>query len=121
MVHFGNTSVFQSLLKDEVALKIRSQSFPVPALTILFPFLFPEPAPTISFPANKFPNKLTLYLKYLITFSKILLFNKMLEASRAWTIFIVSFISSFEIIKVIIPEPYFFVFWIPASIAEAAA
>ena len=31
-----------------------------------------------------------------------------------------SFISSFEIIKVVVPEPYIF-FWIPASIAEAAA
>ena len=35
----------------------------------------------------------------------------MLEASRAWTIFIVSFISSFEINKVVIPEPYFFFFF----------
>ena len=33
-----------------------------------------------------------------------------------------SFISSFEIIKVVVPEPFiFFFFWIPASIAEAAA
>ena len=31
-----------------------------------------------------------------------------------------SFISSFEIIKVVVPEPCIF-FWIPASIAEAAA
>ena len=30
----------------------------MPALTIPFPFLFPEPALTIPFPANKFPNKL---------------------------------------------------------------
>ena len=44
----------------------------------------------------------------------------MLESSRAWTIFIMSFISSFEIIKVVVPEPCIF-FWIPASIAEAAA
>ena len=55
-------------------------------------------------------------------------FNKILESSRAWTIFIMSFISLFEIIKVVVhgaedkgrPEPCIF-FWIPASIAEAAA
>ena len=47
-------------------------------------------------------------------------FNKILESSRAWTIFIMSFISSFEIIKAVVSEPYIF-FWIPASIAEAAA
>ena len=33
-----------------------------------------------------------------------------------------SFISLFEIIKVVVPEPFYFIlFWIPASIAEAAA
>ena len=55
-------------------------------------------------------------------------FNKVLESSRAWTIFIMSLISLFEIIKVVAhkaedkeqPEPWIF-FWIPASIAEAAA
>ena len=31
-----------------------------------------------------------------------------------------SFICSFEIIKVVVPDPYIF-FWIAASIAEAAA
>ena len=31
-----------------------------------------------------------------------------------------SFISSFENIKVVVPDPYIF-FWIPASIAKAAA
>ena len=69
MVHFYNIFVFQSLLKDEAALKI--SFFPVPALTvpfhflfsvpgltIPFPFLFPELAFTILFPVNKFPNKL---------------------------------------------------------------
>ena len=34
--------------------------------------------------------------------------------------FIRSFISSFELIKVFVPEPYIF-FWIPASIADAVA
>ena len=47
-------------------------------------------------------------------------FSKILESPRARTIFIMSFISSFEIIKVVVPEPYIF-FWIPALIAEAAA
>ena len=69
MVHFDNIFVFQSLLKHEAELK--SHCFPVPALTIPFPFLFPEPALTIPFPflfpepaltvpfpANKCPNKL---------------------------------------------------------------
>ena len=52
----------------------------------------------------------------------------MLESSRAWTTFIMSFISSFEIIKVVVreeedegqPEPCIFL-WIPAPIAEAVA
>ena len=43
-----------------------------------------------------------------------------MENSRAWTVFIMSFISLFEIIKVVVPDPCFlFCFWIPASIAEA--
>ena len=46
--------------------------------------------------------------------------SKLLEPSRASTIFIMSFISLFEIVKVVIPEPCIF-FWITASIAEAAA
>ena len=56
MVHFDNIFVFQSLLKHEAELK--SHCFPVPALTIPFPFIFPEPALTVPFPANKCPNKL---------------------------------------------------------------
>ena len=47
-------------------------------------------------------------------------FSKISESSRAWTTFIMSFISSFEIIRVGVPETCIF-FWIPASIAEAAA
>ena len=34
--------------------------------------------------------------------------------------FVIPFISSFEIIKIVVPEPRIF-FWIPASIAEPAA
>ena len=44
----------------------------------------------------------------------------MLKSSRTWTIFIMSFNFSFQIIKVVVPEPCIF-FWILASIAEAAA
>ena len=47
-------------------------------------------------------------------------FNEMLESLRAWSIFIMSFISSFEIIKVVTPDACIF-FWIPASITGAAA
>ena len=48
-------------------------------------------------------------------------FSKISESSRAWIIFIISFISSFEIIKVVFPEPFIYFFWNPASIVEAAA
>ena len=47
-------------------------------------------------------------------------FNKIFESLRAYTIFKMPFISSFEIIKVVVPEPCIF-FWVSASIAEAAA
>ena len=49
--------------------------------------------------------------------------NKILESSSAWTIFIMSFIFLFEIIKVVDkgrPEPCIF-FWVYALIAEASA
>ena len=50
-------------------------------------------------------------------------FGKIFEFSRAWTIFITLFISLFEIIKVVVPEPFFsfffffFFFWVPALVA----
>ena len=74
--------------------------------------------------APKVPNtipKNPLFYSF-VSFSIVLVlsFNKILESSRAWTIFIMSFISSFQIIKVVLPEPCIF-FWIPASIAKAAA
>ena len=47
-------------------------------------------------------------------------FNKIFESSRACTIYIISFISSFEIIKVVFPDPNIFL-CIPASAADAAA
>ena len=115
MVHSHNISVFQSLLKDE-----KFHCFPVPALTILFPFLFPEPALTIPFPDNEFLNRLAPRVSNhilknppfcsFISFSIVLvtLFNKVLESSRACTIFIISFISSLGIIKVVVPDPCIF-------------
>ena len=53
-------------------------------------------------------------------FCFIFTFNKILESSRVCTIFIISFISSFEIIKVVFPDPNIFL-CIPASAADAAA
>ena len=47
-------------------------------------------------------------------------FNKTLECSSACTIFVISFISSLEIIKVVLPDPSIFL-CIPASAADAAA
>ena len=44
----------------------------------------------------------------------------MLESSRAWAIFVMLFISLFEIIKVVAPEPCILI-WILASITEGAA
>ena len=46
-------------------------------------------------------------------------FNKILQSSSACTAFITSFISSLEIIKVVLPDPIFLC--IPASAADVAA
>ena len=90
------------------------------------------PALTIPFSANKCPNKLApkvpnnilknplfcSFVSFLIVL--VIPFRKMLESSRAWTIFITSLISLFEIMKLVVPEPCIF-YWILASIAEADA
>ena len=67
----------------------------MPVITIPFRFLFPEPALTIRFPANKFPYKLApkvpnSILKYapfcsFVSFLIVLVssFSKILESSRA--------------------------------------
>ena len=47
-------------------------------------------------------------------------FSKIFESSSAWTILIISFISSFEIIKVVVPDSNIFL-CIPVSAADAAA
>ena len=46
--------------------------------------------------------------------------SKILESSKAWTIFIMSFTSSFKIIKDVVPDPNMLL-CIPASAADAAA
>ena len=46
-------------------------------------------------------------------------FNKSLESSRTWTIFIMSLVSSFQIISFVVPKLFIF-FLISASIAAAA-
>ena len=67
----------------------------MPTLTTPFPFLLPEPALTIPFPANKFPNKLApkvpnkmlknpsfcYFVSFLIV--SVTPFSEMLESSRA--------------------------------------
>ena len=96
-----------------------------------FPFFFPESGLTIPFPANMFPNKLAPKVLNNIRNNSICSFvsflivlvtpsYKILEFSRAWTIFIMSLIFSFEIIKIVVPEPWIF-FSILALNAEAAA
>ena len=150
MIHFRSIFVFKfvkdgAVVKIQLFYEAEDKRRPEPALTIPFPLLFPDPALTIPysllfpepvltmpFPVNKFPNKLaprvpSNILKnppfcYFISFSIVLVtpFNRTLESSRACTIFIISFISSFEIIKVVFPDPNTFL-CIPASAADAAA
>ena len=123
----------------------KSQRFLVPALTIPFPFLFckaedegqPEPALTIPFPVNKFPNKIAPKVANnklknprfcsFTSFWTVLetTFSKIFESSSARITFIIAFISSFEIIKVVVckaedkgwPDPNIFL-CIPASDAS---
>ena len=117
MVHFHNTFVFQSLLKDEASLKIqlRSRTCPYNSFSfIISRFLFL----LINFLINLHLEFLITYLKILLffllfSFSIVLLnpFNKTLESSRACTTFIMSLISSLEIINVVVPEPCIFFFF----------
>ena len=79
--------------------------------------LFPKPALNTSFPANMLPKKLTpkvpnnilknppycCFVSYLMVL--VIPFNKSLESSRDRSIFIISFIFLFEIMKVVVPEP----------------
>ena len=56
MVHFYNIFVLQNLLKDETALKI--PLFFSTSSYNSFSVFISLPALTVSFPVNKFPNKL---------------------------------------------------------------
>ena len=90
------------------------------------------PALTIPFRFNKFPNKLapkvpnrilknpTFYSFVSFLIVLVTPFNKISESPRAWTILIICFISSFEIIKVVVPDPNIYL-CIPACAADAAA
>ena len=73
-----------------------------------------QPEPALTF--------LLFLTSYFILFLVVLVtpFSKILESSRAWTIFFISLISLFEIIKAVLSEPCIF-FWIHASITEDAA
>ena len=96
------------------------------------PLLLPQPALTTPFPVNKLPNKFAPKLPsnilknppfcYFVSFLTVSVtpFNKILESSSACTIFIKSFISSLEIIKVVLPDPNIFL-CILTSAADAAA
>ena len=101
-------------------------------LTSLFSFSF-FISVTISYnslPVNILPNTLAPKVPnnipnhpsfcYFLSFLIVLVatFNKILECSGAWQIFIMPFPSSLEIIEVVVPKPCI-IFWIPASIAEA--
>ena len=84
-------------------------------------FLIPSPAHITPFPTvNKFPNNeapkvpnkilrnhpfCSLASCWIVSLTP---FNITPESSRDLTIFIISFISSFEIIKVVVPEPSIF-------------
>ena len=86
----------------------------------------------IPLPANIFPNKIAPNVTNKIlrnppfySFASFWIvsltpFNNKPESSRYLTIFIISFISSFDVISVVVPEPEIFV-CIPASAADAAA
>ena len=75
-------------------------------------------------PMQKYPQIIELFActqkVFAIMFSFSINFNKIIVFLIAWTIFILPFISSFKIIKVVAPGPCIF-FWIPASISEVTA
>ena len=113
MVHPRITFVFQNLLKDEATLKVPIFSSAISYNSFSFFDAWINsynPVPAKRF-LNKEPNnrpKNRLFYSF-VSFLIVLVtpFNKILESWRAWTIFIMSFISSFEIIKDVVPEKYF--------------
>ena len=121
MVHFDSTLLSQSLLKDEATSKIPF-FFHKQLLQFFSPFLFPGPVLTKPFHDNIFPSKIDprvptsvpkkplSYLFVLFSIVSVTPFSKISECPVAWIIFIITFISSFEVIEVIVPEPCFFLF-----------
>ena len=110
--------MFQNLLKDETALKTLARSKSSPALIL--------PLPVNRFPskvAPKVPNYISKNPPFysFASFLVVLLtpFINKPDSSRDLTIFIISFISSFEIINVVTPDPDM-VLSIVASVAAVA-
>ena len=94
--------------------------------------IVPSSAPIALLLVNRFSNKLTPYVLNNIlrnppfcTYSSFIIvsltpFINKPDSSNDWTIFIMSFVSSFKIISVVIPDPIIFLL-IAASVADADA
>ena len=92
----------------------------------------PSPAPIVPLPVNIFPDELAPKMPNNIPwnppFCSFALFLIVLlmpflnkpDYLRDLTIFMISFISSLEIINVVVPDPNIFL-WIVASVADATA
>ena len=103
-------------VKGEIGIKayflIPSPALKNPSLTLTVPF------PDNTFPSKEAPRVPRGILKNppfrsFVSFLIVLVtpFNRISKSSKAWTIFIISFISSVEIFNVVVPEPsIFFVF-----------
>ena len=116
MVHSHNTFVFQSLLKDGVALKIPFFSITIPYNACSF-FVGVKSATTRTSSYISFISYQFFHFVF-NCFSDS--FQQNIRIFKSLNDFFISFISLFEIIKAVIPEPCIF-FWIPASITKAAA
>ena len=137
MVNFYNIFVFQSLLKGGAALKIHfiisiTSSYNSFSCSI---YCFSISWSIYSFSSWKFPNKLapnvpnsilrnTPFCSFTSFWTvSVTPFNNRPESSRDFTILIMSYISLFDIISVVVllwPDPNIFL-CIPASAADAAA
>ena len=125
------------LLKKWLPVPALTIPLPVPVLSIPLPvpapaIPLPVPVLTIPFPVNKFPKKLAPRVPYnilknppfcfFVSFIIALVtpFSKIFESSSAWTTLIISFISSFDSIKVVVPDLNIFL-CVPTSAADADA
>ena len=91
-----------------------------------------SPTPIEPLPRNRFPNKLAPKVPFsiprnfpfysFVSFSldSLTSFIHKPDSTRDLIIFMILFISSFEIITVVVPDPNIFL-WIAASVADAAA